>query len=190
VTEVIISNDDITVLGSPPNIELLIDIGPKGQRGSQFFVGLGNPNLIEIGQTPELNDLFLNIAPSEQYGYIYQYVSQPGSNTWTELVNIFPASYSINYDVVFESGSAEIIIPISDITDVSGLTSENFSVQYSIVHDSPIASSMQIPPLAGAEENLVINIEAAEYVSSAWAALDEQVTVHIHITIIEIDPVS
>jgi hypothetical protein len=49
---------------------------------------------------------------------------------------------------------------------------------------------MQIPALTGTEENLVINIEAAEYVSSSWAALDEQVTVHIHITIIEIDPVS
>lgn len=188
--EVLLSNDDITVLGPPPNIEVQVDIGPQGQRGSQFFVGLGDPNVIEIGQDPEINDLFLNVAPSEEYGYIYQYVAQPGANTWVELVNIFPTVYSINYDVVFESGNAEIIIPIADITDVSGLTAENFSVQYSIVHDSPLASSMQIPPLAGTEENLVINLEAVEYVSSAWSALDEQVTVHIHITIVEANPTS
>lgn len=192
--EVLISNDDITVLGPPPNIEVLVDIGPQGKRGSQFLIGLGNPNnpLTPIGQTPELNDLFLNIAPSpvDEYGYIYQRVSQPGEDTWIKIANIFPTFYSTNYDVVFESGAAEIVIPIADITDVSGLTAENFSVQYSIIHDSPIASSMQIPPLAGLEEDLVINLEAIEYVSSSWSALDEQVTVHIHITQISSEPTS
>lgn len=190
--EVLVSNDDITVLGPPPNIEVLVDIGPRGQRGSQFLVGLGNPNQIDIGQTPELNDLFLNIAPSpvDEYGYIYQRVSQPGGPTWVKLTNIFPTFYSTNYDVVFESGAAEIVIPISDITDVSGLTAENFSVQYSIIHDSPIASSMQIPPLAGLEEDLVINLEAIEYVTGSWSALDEQVTVHIHITQVASEPTS
>ena len=38
--EVLLSNDDITVLGPPPIIEVLVDIGPKGTRGSQFFVGV------------------------------------------------------------------------------------------------------------------------------------------------------
>jgi hypothetical protein len=190
--EVLLSNDDITVLGPPPNIEVLVDIGPEGQRGSQFFVGVGNPNTINIGQVPELNDLFLNAASGSGSGDIYQYKSEPGGNTWVEVLNIFPSVYSVNYDVVFDAGNAEIVVPISDIIEVTGtsLTAENFSVQYSIVHDAPIASSMQIPPLAGLEEDLVINLEAIEYVSSAWSALDEQVTVHIHITIVESGPTS
>lgn len=190
--EVLLSNDDITVLGPPPNIEVLIDIGPRGQRGSQFLVGLGDPNEITIGQTPELNDLFLNISPTpvDEYGYIYQYTEKPGGDTWSKLVNIFPTFYSTNYDVIFESGNASIVIPIADITDLTDLTAENFSVQYSIIHDSPIASSMQIPPLAGLEEDLVINLEAIEYVSGSWSALDEQVTVHIHITQVATQPTS
>lgn len=190
--EVLVSNDDITVLGPPPNIEVLVDVGPQGQRGSQFFAGLGNPNSINIGQTPQINDLFLNIAPTpaDEYGYIYQYSTQPGGNTWVELVNIFPTSYSSNYDVTFTSGNGQIVIPIIDITDVTGLNALNFSVQYSIVNNNPIASSMQIPPLTGTEENLVINLKAAEYASSTWSSLNKSVTVHIHITIVEDYPTS
>jgi hypothetical protein len=190
--EVLLSNDDITVLGPPPIVEVLVDIGPQGTRGSQFFVGVGDPNVVSIGQTPNLNDLYLNTAPSGTLGYIYQYQASPGGNSWVEVLNIFPTVYSTNYDVTFESGSAEVVIPIADIVTVTGtpLTAENFSVQYSIAHTNPVASSMQIPPLVGAGDNLVINLEAVEYASSTWSALDEAVTVHINITIVESGAVS
>ena len=42
---------------------------------------------------------------------------------------------------------------------------------------------MEIPPLVG--DNLIINLEAVEYASSTWSALDEPVTVHFNITIVE-----
>jgi hypothetical protein len=190
--EVLLSNDDITVLGPPPIIEVLVDIGPKGTRGSQFFVGVGNPNIVTIGQTPNLNDLYINASPGEEQGYLYQYQASPGGNSWVQVLNIYPTLFSINYDVTFESGSAEVVIPIDDIITVTGtpLTAENFSVQYSIAHTAPVSSSMQIPPLVGSGDNLVINLEAVEYVSSAWSALDEPVTVHFNITIIEAPAVS
>lgn len=190
--EVLLSNDDITVLGPPPIIEVLVDIGPKGTRGSQFFVGVGNPNVVTIGQTPNLNDLYINASPGEEQGYLYQYQASPGGNSWVQVLNIYPTLFSINYDVTFESGSAEVVIPIDDIITVTGtpLTAENFSVQYSIAHTAPVSSSMQIPPLVGSGDNLVINLEAVEYVSSAWSALDEPVTVHFNITIIEAPAVS
>ena len=190
--EVLLSNDDITVLGPPPIIEVLVDIGPKGDRGSQFFVGVGNPNIVNIGQTPELNDLYINTSPGGELGYLYQYQSSPGGSSWVQVLDIYPSVYSINYDVTFVSGSAQVIIPIADIVTVTGtpLVAENFSVQYSIAHTNPVASAMQIPPLAGAEDNLVINLEAIEYASSTWSALDEPVTVHINITIVEAPAVS
>ena len=192
MVEVLLSNDDITVLGPPPVLEVLVDIGPKGTRGSQFFVGVGNPNIVDIGQTPNLNDLYINASPGEEQGYIYQYQASPGGDSWVQVLNIYPTSFSINYDVTFESGTAEVVIPIDDIITVTGspLTAENFSVQYSIAHTSPVASSMQIPPLVGSGDNLIINLEAVEYVSSAWSALDEPVTVHFNITIVEAPAVS
>lgn len=182
--EVLLSNDDVTVLGPPSTIELLLDIGAQGARGSQIFIGTGNPNSVEIGQTPELNDLFINTSPGADYGYLYQYVSEPGGDTWIEVLKVNPTIFSKNYSVVFTSGSGSITIPIADITSAeTAFVADNFSVQYSIAHTNPVASAMAIPAIAG--EDLTINIEAAEYASSAWSALDEEVVVHVFITIVE-----
>jgi hypothetical protein len=190
--EVVLNNDNITVLAPPAVIELLVDIGPQGIRGSQFFVGVGNPNTVNIGQEPNLNDIYINTSPGGELGYLYQYQSQPGGNVWVEVLDIYPSVYSENAQVTFESGSAEVVIPVADIVTVTGtpLTSDNFSVQYSIAHTNPVASAMQIPALVGAGDNLVINLEAVEYASSAWSALDESVTIHFNITIVEAGPVS
>ena len=185
--DVLLSNDDVTVLGPPNIVEVLVDIGPTGTRGSQFFVGVGDPNTVEIGQEPNLNDLFINASPGGELGYLYQYKSEPGGDTWVKVLDIYPSSYSLNAEVVFTAGTAEVIIPISDIVTITGtpLSAYNFSVQYSIAHTNPIASSMQIPPLVGGGNNLAIELEAVEYESGTWSELDELVTVHLNITIIE-----
>jgi len=190
--DVVLNNDDVTVLAPPSIIEVLVDIGPQGTRGSQFFVGVGNPNSVNIGQTPNLNDLYINTSPGGELGYLFQYRSEPGGNVWVEVLDIYPSVYSENAQVTFESGTSEVIIPVADIVTVTGtpLVSENFSVQYSIAHTNPVASAMQIPALVGAGDNLVINLEAVEYAGAAWSALDESVTIHFNITIVEAGSVS
>jgi hypothetical protein len=192
MTNVVLNNDDITIFAPPAIVELLVDIGPQGTRGSQFFVGVGNPNSVNIGQTPNLNDLYINTSPGGELGYLYQYRSEPGGNVWVEVLDIYPSVYSENAQVTFEAGSAEVVIPVADIVTVTGtpLVSENFSVQYSIAHTNPVASAMQIPALVGAGTNLVINLEAVEYAGAAWSALDESVTIHFNITIVEAGAVS
>lgn len=192
MTNVVLNNDDITIFAPPAIVELLVDIGPQGTRGSQFFVGVGNPNSVNIGQTPNLNDLYINTSPGGELGYLYQYRSEPGGNVWVEVLDIYPSVYSENAQVTFEAGSAEVVIPVADIVTVTGtpLLSENFSVQYSIAHTNPVASAMQIPALVGAGTNLVINLEAVEYAGAAWSALDESVTIHFNITIVEAGSVS
>jgi hypothetical protein len=190
--DVVLNNDDVTVLAPPSIIEVLVDIGPQGTRGSQFFVGVGNPNSVNIGQTPNLNDLYINTSPGGELGYLFQYRSEPGGNVWVEVLDIYPSVYSENAQVTFESGTSEVIIPVADIVTVTGtpLVSENFSVQYSIAHTNPVASAMQIPALVGAGTNLVINLEAVEYAGATWSALDESVTIHFNITIVEAGSVS
>jgi hypothetical protein len=192
MTNVVLNNDDITIFAPPAIVELLVDIGPQGTRGSQFFVGVGNPNSVNIGQTPNLNDLYINTSPGGELGYLYQYRSEPGGNVWVEVLDIYPSVYSENAQVTFDAGSAEVVIPVADIVTVTGtpLTSDNFSVQYSIAHTNPVASAMQIPALVGAGTNLVINLEAVEYAGAAWSALDESVTIHFNITIVEAGAVS
>jgi len=198
MVDVLLSNDDVTVLGPPSVIELQLDIGAQGTRGNKFFVGSGDPNSatssgIFAGQTLLLNDLYVNVSPSATYGYIFQYVAEPGGNTWVEVLDINPTIYSENAVTTFEDGDAQIVIPVGDIVTVSGtpLTAENFNVKYSIAHENPIASSMEIPALAGS--NLTINLHAVEYdASSSWVALGDtasytsgvQVTTHLQITIV------
>jgi hypothetical protein len=197
MVDVLLSNEDVTVLGPPSVIELQLDIGAQGTRGSKFFVGSGNPNAQTSsgqlgGQTLLLNDLYVNVSPSASFGYIFQYVAEPGGNVWVEVLNINPTIYSENHVTTFEDGDAQIVIPVEDIVTVSGtpLTAENFNVKYSIAYQNPIASSMQIPALAGS--NLIINLHAVEYDTSTWLPLGDtgtytsgvEVTTHLQITIV------
>jgi hypothetical protein len=185
MTEVVLSNDDITILGPPSTIELSVDIGPQGDRGSQIFVGIGDPNVIDIGQEIELNDMYINTSPGADYGYMYQYRSEPGGNVWVETLRINPTIYSKNILTTYTSGVAEIIIPINDIVTVTAgaLEASNFNVQYSISHTNPIASSMSIPALSSGE-NLVIDFKAVQSVSGTWSNLSGEVTTHIFISIV------
>ena len=182
--DVLLNTDDIVVFGPPDVVEVLVDIGPTGTRGSQVFVGVGDPNLVEIGQTPNLNDLYINTSPGADYGYMYQYVSEPGGDTWIQILKLNPTIYSQNHLTTFTSGSASIVIPIADIVTVTGtpLTAENFNVQYTISHDNPVASTMAVPTLVGTD--LTINFTAVEYSGSAWLDFSGEVVTHLFITIV------
>jgi hypothetical protein len=191
VVDVLLNTEDVVVLGPPQTIDVLVDIGPQGTRGTKFIVGSGEPNAqtssgVLLGQTIILNDMYINVAPGVNYGYLYQYVSQPGGNTWTQVLKINPAIYSAVETVAFTSGAGSITIPISNIVTVSGspLTASNFSVQFQIEGANPIASSMEIPALAGAGTNLVINFDAVQYSGSSWSALTGSKTVHLFISIV------
>ena len=188
VPEVLVSTDSIAVVGPPNIIEVLVDIGPTGTRGSQTFVGVGDPNDIEIGQTPLINDLYINASPGADYGYLYQYVAVPGAeDQWIQVLDMNPVLYSQTHLTTYTAGTAQISIPIANIVTVAGtpLTAENFNIQYSIAHSDPVASSMSIPALAGSGTNLVINFEAVKYNGTSWANLTGNVTTHLFISIVE-----
>ena len=182
--DVLLSNDDITVLGPPEIVELLVDIGPTGVRGSQTFVGIGNPNTTNIGQTILENDLYINASPGADYSYLYQYISQPGGLTWVKVLKMNPVLYTALQTTTYTSGSASITIPLSSIIENpgAGITSDNFSVQYSIVNANPVASSISSTSVIGTD--LVINFKAVESNSGTWQNLSGEVTTHLFISIV------
>ena len=191
MVDVLLNTDDVVVIGPPQSIDLLIDIGPQGVRGSKFIVGSGEPNTLTasgvlFGNTLILNDMYINIAPGENYGYMYQYISQAGANTWIQVLKVSPAIYSAVEAIVFTSGAGAITIPISNIVTVSGspLTASNFNVQFQIEGANPIASSMEIPALVGDGSNLVINFDAVQYSGGSWSNLTGSKKVHIFISIV------
>jgi hypothetical protein len=183
--DVVLSNDDLTVLAGPSTVELLVDIGPTGTRGSKFFVGIGNPNSLSgLGQI--LNDMYIDTAPGPNYGYLYQYISEPGGSSWVEVLRVNPTIYSKLHTVNFNAGSSAyagtgtIVIPITDISTSAGLTAENFNVQYSIQNTNPLASSLSSVQISGTD--LVINLEASEY-DGTWDAFYDEVSVHIFVSV-------
>jgi hypothetical protein len=193
--EVLVSNDDITVLGPPNILEVLVDIGPAGTRGNRFIVGVGDPDLsttdgILFGNTLILNDMYINIAPGADYGYLYQYVAKPGGNEWIQVLDMNPVLYSETHLTTYTAGAAQISIPVSNIVTTAGtpLTAENFNIQYSIAHSNPLGSSMSIPALVGSGTDLVINFKAVEYDDDSgpaeWIPLDGIVTTHLFISIV------
>jgi len=191
MVDVLLNTEDVVVLGPPETIDVLVDIGPQGTRGTKFIVGSGEPNPqtssgVLLGQTLILNDMYINVAPGVNYGYLYQYVSQPGGNTWTQVLHMNPAIYSAIETIPFTSGNGSITIPISNIVSVTGspLTASNFNVQYQIEGATPIASSLEVPALAGAGTSLVVNLHASHYSGGSWSALTGNKTVHIFISIV------
>jgi len=187
--EVVLNVDDLTIFAPPDNIEVQVDIGPQGPRGSKFFVGTGNPNSATItvdgkiaGETLLLNDIYVNVSPGESYGYLYQYVAEPGGNTWVQILDINPTIYSKIYTTTFTSGNGQITIPITDIIFASAtpLTVDSFNVKYSIENQYPIASSME---LSATSSDLSVTIHAIKYASSTWSNLTGTADVHVQVTL-------
>lgn len=190
--EVLVNTEEITVLGPPPVVNVQLDIGATGVRGSKVFVGNGAPNSFTTNSTIfnqdiYLNDLYINNSVGEEYSYMYQYISSLGTNTWVPILKINPTIYSKNFLQTFTSGATTIVVPISDIVQTTGspLTEENFSIKFSIGYANPTAASIASVAITGASnDTLSISLKAAELDSGTWGSLSETVTVNLLITIV------
>lgn len=180
---VVVTQEDLTVIGPPETIAVSTDFGAKGDNGSQIYVGVGDPNEVNIGVDPVLNDLYINASPDENYSYMYQYISEPGGNTWVKVLKINPALYSKIYTTTFTSGEGSIQIPVSDILTITGttITASNFTIQHSFEHSNPVASSVSSVSLAS--NTLTVVIKASEISGSSISSLSGNIKVHLFISV-------
>lgn len=84
---VVVNNDDLTVLGPPASIDLQVDVGPEGPRGSYIYSGFNDPNTVTgpfISNPQEIGDLYYRTSNN----LIYQYSSQPGGDQWVAITNL------------------------------------------------------------------------------------------------------
>ena len=202
MADVVLTTDELLVLSGPSSVNVEVDFGPEGERGSLFYVSVGNPNTALTGQTPKAKDLCVNILKTDnEYSYVYQYNSD-GANgfQWYPIIKLNPLQYNKILTGTFVDGSKVFNIPVNYIVDEETsqtLTSANFNITYSIPNDNPIASSMTIPALdidSGAGgDNLIINLKAVEHRTDIdsgpygdWALLNAEVVTHIFISILAI----
>ena len=193
MADVVLTTDELLVLSGPSSVNVEVDFGPEGERGSLFFLSVGNPNTALTGQNPKAKDLCVNILKTDnEYSYVYQYNSD-GANgfQWYPIIKLSPLQYNKILTGTFVDGSKVFNIPVSYIVDEETsqtLTSANFNITYSIPNENPIASSIEIgsftnDPVSGLQV-LPVTINAVEYASSTWQDLTGVKTVHFVISIV------
>lgn len=193
MAEVILSTEDITVLGGPSSINVDVDFGPPGTRGSQIFLGQGNPNepTTEIGQDDiKILDLYVNLKTTDvDYLYVYQYVTENGVRSWKSLFDLIPNTKSLNSLASFTTGATTINVPINQIVPsdlVSTVTGSSFNVQATIQNSLPVALAVELgtPSGTGDARALPITVRASELSGSTWTALSGNKTVQLLITVV------
>jgi hypothetical protein len=198
MAEVLISSDDLTVLGGPSTVAVDLDFGATGTRGSLIYASNGDPNLSSSGIPSDVlpYDLAINIsASSSRYLTIYQFYSADGVDSWQELTRLSPNAGSFNLDIPFASGVSQqtpgqdgIFVPVSAITDSTELTPANFNIQYAIESVTPIMSSMLISPTLVEIANvsyLAFQINAIEFNGVGLAAVDgASKKIHFFVTVV------
>jgi hypothetical protein len=186
IFDVLLETQDIVVLGPPSNIDVRVDVGPKGDRGSRFFVGSGDPNVpgvVASGQNPLIGDVFVNASTASKYGWLYVYVRTPSGNSWVPTLRLQPAIFSSTVSTLFVDGQSQIGIPISNIvSDVNVLDVEKYIVQVSCNRSNPVAISLISKIIQG--PSLLISLKAIEYSLENWINLNGAVSLDITITVI------
>jgi hypothetical protein len=114
--DTIISNDELVVVGPPASVSVSVDIGPQGERGSQYFSGVGPPvpDNASLLVNAKINDLYINSRLGGNYGVVYKLDSVPGGSSWNPILKFQPISHSVQKLVNFTSGSGSISIPLAD----------------------------------------------------------------------------
>ena len=113
--DTIISNDELVVIGPPASVSVSVDIGPQGERGSQFYYGVGTPSQnTSILTDAKVNDLYINTLLGGNYGVVYKLTASAGGNIWIPMLKFQPISYSVQEPVDFISGTGSVSIPLAD----------------------------------------------------------------------------
>lgn len=192
--ETTISSEELVVVNGPTDIQLSVDFGQQGTRGTYVFVSPGNPNTALVGQSPNPKDLCINYLTTDaNYSFVYQYnAALDGSYQWDPIIKLNPGIYNDNRSTIFDSnGNTVINFEIGNITDLSTaqtLAASNFSVQFNIQETAPIASSVSIgePYIQSGTTKymLPLTFNAVKYSEGDWIALEGTKTVQVSISIV------
>lgn len=190
MAEVILSTEDLVVLGGPDTINVEVDFGSQGDRGSRIYVGNGKPDLVDIGQEPSLFDVYINLLTTDdEYLMMYQYVETLGSLQWITLSKLGLNTYSENVSIDFSTQNY-CFVPISSIVSpsyVGNVDASNFNVNVTFGTSAgyPIVNSIktEVLTLSGIQ-NLKITFYAKEFDGTQWTDISGSRTANLHISVV------
>jgi hypothetical protein len=179
--DTIISNDELIVVGPPNSVSVSVDIGPQGERGSQFFSGIGTPaqnaaSLIDA----KVNDLFINRLLGGNYGVVYKLNAAPGGSIWQAILKFQPISYSVQKLVDITSGTGSISIPLADFYSSApeSLDPDTILVQATAELNNPAFISISNKQIAEVSDvkTFIVELKAAEFSSGSVSFISSSAT--------------
>lgn len=190
----IISSTDVSVFGGPSTVNVNVDFGPKGGRGSYIYNVLGIPGTSGVAVPTDLQifDIAINVdSTSIEYLTMYQYFpDQNGTLQWNRVVTLkdlaLTGSARTNHLVNFESGVGTIAISLDGFISETELAFVEFNINLSIQGTKATAHSFDYQVYSdNGIAFLGITITAAERTGSTWAAINnESRMVHLNIAAI------
>jgi hypothetical protein len=169
MVDVLLSSESIDVLGGSPRVDVNLNFGRIGERGSYIFVGSGNPNLptAVIPQIPKNFDMYINLAPDDdEYLFLYQYLNQSGTFLWVRLLRLVPNTFLQNFgddpgETNFVDGEMIYNLPVTTVIPLATVgvyQASNFNIQHSIIYNQPVASSIVVGDIAFINNTLILPV--------------------------------
>lgn len=180
MADVVLQTVDLDVFGGATSLDVSVDFGQSGERGSRIWVGSGNPVTFLAGEDVKLYDMYINTSTTDiYYGWLYQYILEIGVPTWTRVLQLNPSQYSSIEAVSFSGGTAVINIPINKLTSSTVTSVSKFIIRYNIANLNPVASGFTVA-IVGTDIRITIN--ATEYAAGIWTNLSGNKNVHLFIS--------
>ena len=114
MVDILLSSEELAVFGGPASIDLNVDFGPAGIRGSLILTGNGKPTDPDVDLPNDIQpfDLYINLNPNDfEYLFLYQYGSINGVLTWSRVLRLIPNTAIANLPVIFYKGEAVTFTP-------------------------------------------------------------------------------
>lgn len=185
IFDVVVNTDDIVVLGPPSIIDVSLDIGEQGVRGSTFYAGSGDPNLLDLTSHELIaGDMFINTSVASGYGWLYTYNPKQIGDQWDAVLRLQPPMYASIVAGVFTSGSATFSIPLSSIVpaDITVVDENNIIISATPKGANPVAFSVVSKTINGSNFEFVI--KAVSFNGTTWSDLSGSNNFAIHLTVV------
>lgn len=184
MADVVLSTVDLDVFGGPTSVDVSVDFGATGQRGSRIWSGTLEPAQQLVGQDVQLFDYYINTTTAQ----VYQYLLRFGVPVWEPFFSLTLPQFSRIDTVPFTNGGAIAGVPTALIDQYgAGVTVDDIVYRYSIEGSLPIAASFTPSiapnPLDNNLEYYFITFAAAElHPVNGWQPLNGNYKLHSLLT--------
>jgi hypothetical protein len=201
MTDAVVSAIDLTVFGGPTSIDVDVDFGTQGERGSRIFGVIEDPRLLNTPKPVDAKvfDIAINVTPGTGTYLTFFQKTGSGAEDWIPMTELFPNIYSAKEEVQFSAGTATFDIILNEVFTIEdgNYDVERFSIQHTIENVEPgqprfaVSSSISLAVNAvGPNFVLTITINAIEYNPTGnngqpiWLNVSGPRTLHVLATVV------